>query len=154
MQTIVHIYSKQRDISIRPLRKELCRLVREVLLHEQVPPTRITLTFITDQETRKLHLDHFDDPTSTDCMTFPVDDVQECALPSGCLGEVYICPRTAILQAIQHKTSPTYELALYVIHGVLHLLGYDDMTPSACKAMRAKERHYLDLIYTSLHTHR
>jgi probable rRNA maturation factor len=35
------------------------------------------------------------------------------------------------------------ELALYVIHGLLHLCGHDDKTPEAARAMRERERHYL-----------
>lgn len=150
MQTIVEIYNRQRDISLTPLRSLIRDTIREVLLHEQVPPTRVTVSFITEKETCSLHELHFNDKSPTDCMSFPVDDPSECALPFGHLGEIYVCPRTAVLQSLIHGTTARYELILYVVHGLLHLTGYDDVTEYKRKRMKIKERYYMNRIVDRL----
>lgn len=59
-------------------------------------------------------------------------------------GEMMICPKVAAANAKRFKTSTEYELILYVIHGLLHLAGYDDRKPGDIKRMRAKEKKLLE----------
>jgi len=56
------------------------------------------------------------------------------------LGDVVISVETAIRQANQHAVSLDEELALLTVHGILHLLGYDDMTDEGAEEMQEKER--------------
>lgn len=55
------------------------------------------------------------------------------------MGDIIISTDAAIQNARKFKTTPAYELGLYVIHGVLHLLGYDDHGPVKTKRMRKRE---------------
>lgn len=64
-----------------------------------------------------LHEQFFQDPTPTDCITFPSDE-------EACLGEIFICPKVAEEYDPRH---PLRETTLYIIHGILHLLGYTDL---------------------------
>ena len=135
MKTIVTITSAQRDIAITPLRRTLCRLVQDVLEYEKIPPTRVHIAFLNDSEVRSLHKKYFDDPSPTDCMTFPVDSVSSCGLPGGFLGEIVVCPKTARL-----FNDP---VSLYVVHALLHLIGYTDTTDRARQRMKRQERMHM-----------
>ena len=57
----------------------------------------------------------------------------------GLEGEIVISSDTAISQGAEYGNDPQRELLLYVVHGVLHLMDYDDQTESAERAMRARE---------------
>ena len=58
-------------------------------------------------------------------------------------GELIISIPRAVAQARQYRTTPSRELALYVVHGILHLQGYDDHAPGPRRRMRAAERRWL-----------
>jgi probable rRNA maturation factor len=94
--------------------------------------------FVTDKALRQLHATFFNDPSSTDCITFPLDPVGE-TLPYHALGEAFICPKTALLYAKQHKIDPYEELYRYIVHCLLHLMGYEDTEPAARSKMKKKE---------------
>ncbi len=59
-------------------------------------------------------------------------------------GDVIISTDAVIQNSRKYKTSLARELSLYVIHGILHLLDYDDHKPSDIKKMRAKEHEILE----------
>ena len=58
-------------------------------------------------------------------------------------GEVIVSSDTAVRSAAQYGWTPENELLLYVIHGTLHLVGYDDLQPELLAEMRRHEQHYL-----------
>ena len=58
-------------------------------------------------------------------------------------GELIISVPRAVAQARQFRTTPSRELALYVVHGILHLQGHDDLQPAPRRRMRAAERQWL-----------
>lgn len=97
--------------------------------------------FVTSEEISRLHEDFFDDPSPTDCISFPMDDEQITGYHI--LGEVFICPKTAldyVLKGGEEVNEECYrELTLYLVHGILHLLGYDDINEEDQKKMRAAE---------------
>jgi probable rRNA maturation factor len=59
------------------------------------------------------------------------------------MGELVIGAEVANAEAVAHGHDVQAELALYVIHGLLHLCGYDDKTEAGATEMRERERHYL-----------
>ena len=59
------------------------------------------------------------------------------------LGEIFVCPKTAIEYAVQYKKNPYEEVTLYIVHGLLHLLGYDDIEKNARNLMRKAERKHM-----------
>ena len=65
------------------------------------------------------------------------------------LGDVVICPQVAHAQCHDHAGNEVDEMALLVVHGVLHILGWDHDTPEKTEAMRARERAHL----TDFHWH-
>jgi probable rRNA maturation factor len=96
----------------------------------------VSIYFVSIKEISKLHEDHFDDPTPTDCITFPVDDSY--------LGDVFICPEVAIQYANKKGLDPFQETLLYMVHATLHLLHFNDLTPKEKRCMRKKEKVCMD----------
>lgn len=90
-----------------------------------------------------LHSVYFNDPSPTDCITFPIDPNGSV---DGILGEVFICPQVALEYAHEQNEDPYREVTLYLIHGLLHLLGYDDVDEPSQQEMRSKENLCLDYL--------
>jgi probable rRNA maturation factor len=62
------------------------------------------------------------------------------------LGEVFVCPKTAIDFSEKHGKDVYEETSLYLVHGILHLLGYDDIDPKDRIKMRKKERYCMSFL--------
>jgi rRNA maturation RNase YbeY len=61
-------------------------------------------------------------------------------------GELFICVDEAVLQAKNFKTSWQSEIVRYVVHGVLHLLGHDDLKPGLRRKMKREENRLVRLL--------
>lgn len=120
--------------SVRPI-------VEAVLSLEGRKTDEVAVYFVTTEEITRLHGEFLDDPTPTDCLSFPVDEEHEG--PHHVLGEIFICPQTAKEYVLGTSEDPYVETTLYLVHGLLHLLGYDDIEPSDREAMRAAEKRHM-----------
>ena len=76
---------------------------------------------------------------STDVITFDYSEGKKLRKNVGVSGEIFICVDDAIMQAKQFKTRWQSEVARYVVHGILHLLGHDDLRPAPRRAMKREE---------------
>lgn len=108
----------------------------------------VILHFVTKSKMGKVHEIFFSDPSPTDCMSFPIDPPlkEKSTKAHHILGEVFVCPQVAIEYAEEENLDPHMETTLYVIHGLLHLLGYDDLDPISRKEMRKMEKKCLKLV--------
>jgi len=97
------------------------------------PPGELSIVFLTDAALARVHADFLGDPTPTDVITFEGD------ASFGSAGEICVSADTAAAYARRHRTDFSAELTLYVIHGWLHLAGYDDLQPAKKRRMRAAE---------------
>lgn len=97
------------------------------------PPGELSIAFLPDAELAALHGRFLADPTPTDVITFE----GEPAL--GTAGEVCVSPDTAAAYARRHGRAFAAELTLYVVHGWLHLAGFDDLEPAKKRRMRRAE---------------
>ena len=104
------------------------------------PEGELSLAFLTDKAIARIHADFLSDPTPTDVITFEGN----AALGSG--GEICVSADTAAAYASQHCHDFSQELTLYVIHGWLHLAGYDDLKPEKKRRMRAAEKRAMALL--------
>ena len=118
--------------SVKKVMKELCQFL-------SVSGEEISIFFVTKKKISSLHQKFFNDPSPTDCITFPIDDSY--------LGDLIICPATAIEYAAKHDLDPYLETQLYLVHGLLHLLKYDDQTPDERRQMRKMEKKCMDHLY-------
>ena len=109
-------------------------------LHIVTP--EIVFHFVSQETISELHSEYFNDPSPTDCITFPVDQNGDNS-DGNILGEVFICPKVAIEYGKEHGEDPYCEATLYLIHGLLHLLGYEDTEETPRLQMRQKESECL-----------
>lgn len=116
------------------------KLVRAVVSSEGQRCDEVSIQFVDTPTICQLHADFFADPSPTDCISFPIDDP---ASAYRVLGEVFVCPATAIEYAQTHQGDPYMETSLYIVHGLLHLMGYDDISPEDEAAMRAAEQRHM-----------
>jgi probable rRNA maturation factor len=123
------------------------RLAAAVLRAEQ-RPGELTLTFVDRDEITALNREHMGDDGPTDVLSFPLDaDLEPGDIPPEwgpiLLGDVVVCPAVAAEAAPTHAGSLDDELALLVVHGVLHVLGHDHAEPDETERMRAAELDHL-----------
>lgn len=125
----------------------LDRLIRHTVDAEGASLVHVSLV-LTDHETvRRLNQDYLDHDYNTDVLSFSLraEDDEGDAVE----GEVYVDLDTAAERHEEFGTSFEREAYRYVVHGVLHLLGYDDATESGREAMRVQEDHILDEVLSS-----
>lgn len=128
--------------------------VREAVLatlsSREVPRGAISVAIVDDAVIREVNVRHLGHDWATDVITFPGDDPASppgTAPPAGAVfGELIISAETAVREAARRRVAPERELALYAIHGTLHLLGFDDQTPPDRARMRRAERKVLHSI--------
>jgi probable rRNA maturation factor len=131
----VAVFNRQRTLEINP--KKVATLVKELVAFEERSCDEVAIYFIGKAAMRRLHGQYFDDFSLTDCISFPLD------AKAGLLGDVFVCPQVAIAYAAKNGLDPYLETTLYIVHGLLHLMGYDDITEKDCKKMRAAEKRLL-----------
>jgi probable rRNA maturation factor len=119
----------------------LRRAVLHTLASEGVAAARIHLVIVDDATIQGLNRRYLSHDEPTDVLTFPQADEGG---GDGILeGEIVISAQTAARAAPDYRSSVEDEMALYAVHGVLHLLGYDDLETSARARMRSREKTIL-----------
>lgn len=139
----INIYNSQKSIKIS--KRSIQKQIKAVLQSENVNCDELSLYLIDEKSIKKLHKDFFNDDTSTDCISFPIDSPEEFHNYS-ILGEVFVCPEVAIRYSKEHDISSYDETTLYIIHGLLHLLGYDDISEKDKTTMRKKEKKCMSVL--------
>ena len=122
------------------------------------PPGELSLVFLTDAALAKLHADFLDDPTITDVITFEGNAGEGIMGAEAVAGEICVSADAARRQTTLPSSGSTGvsanattaafsdELTLYLVHGWLHLAGYDDLVPAKKQIMRRAERRALELL--------
>ncbi|MCH7687919.1 MAG: rRNA maturation RNase YbeY [Planctomycetes bacterium] len=146
---------------IIPLDTSMLRDVTQKTLSEEgVASAVISLAFVDNETIRNLNRQYLNHDYDTDVLSF----LLECDVAAGgdatpqdtsqpgprglgkrIEGEVVISAETAVLAAAQYAWSPRNEIMLYLVHGLLHLAGYDDCSESEKRVMRSREREILRL---------
>lgn len=145
------------------------RLAEQVLDAEGVRRTsELSLLFVDATTMAELNEQHMGKTGPTDVLAFPIDDdgLEHGRWPDNgtsgpdrppldmddvpaLLGDVVVCPSVAAAQAAEHAGQPQHdgtledEVALLVVHGILHVLGHDHAEPDETAAMQAKEQSHL-----------
>lgn len=133
----VAIHSQQDAVAIDYRRMR--EVARTVLVGERVADAEISLAFVDNATIHALNKRYLNHDEPTDVLSFPLSDAKAKRLS----GELVIGAEVALGQATERGHDVHAELALYVIHGLLHLCGHDDRDEHACADMRRLERHYL-----------
>ena len=128
--------------------------------------TEMTVMFIDASTMTELNAQYMGKSYATDVLSFPLDAVEATRSPGPgamsktpepspldisdlplLLGDVVICPSVAVEQAPRHAGTVDDELALLLVHGILHVLGNDHDNPEAEAAMHARERKHLEAFH-------
>ena len=105
-----------------------------------IPRGELSVVFVDDDAIARVHADFMDDPSPTDVITFPGDPVMESA------GEIIVSVDHARSRAGELGEPFSRELSLYLVHGWLHLAGYDDRNDADRARMREAEREALAML--------
>jgi len=143
------LLSGKRPLSPAP-RAATRRVIEELLTDHDAVGT-VSIVFVDDDEIRAVHREFFGKDSATDVVTFPMDapsDDEDGDAPDPLggqlLGEVMVSVETARRESAARDLPFEREVALYAIHGVLHLLGYDDIDPGDRRRMRRAEKRAVD----------
>lgn len=133
-QRPVHVSNRQTGLNVRAT--EIRRLIHTLDTSGlfSVPHGELSIALLSSREMGEVHGQFLHDPSPTDVITFEGDRMAESA------GEICVCPEIAREFAVTHDKDFETELALYIVHGYLHLSGEDDTNPIAKRAMRIAER--------------
>jgi probable rRNA maturation factor len=114
-------------------------LARTTLLGEGLGRAELSVSLVEEEEIEELHVRFMDEPGPTDVLSFPLgeDDVDEDGVRV--LGDVVICPAVA---ARNNPSDPEAEVRVLLVHGILHLLGYDHEDGEERAAMWERQERY------------
>lgn len=129
----VVVSNRQRRLKINTqLLAEIAERALELL---PAAAAHLSIVLVSDSMIAKLNAQYHATPAATDILSFDYGKGR---------GELIISVEHAIGQAKRFRSTPARELVLYVIHGILHLHGYNDTTPRHRVRMRAGERRLLN----------
>ena len=134
----VQVYQAQQDheVDLEWLHEAINRAVPLCMAHAKgdSPPLlalqEIEASIVTDDAIGKVHEDFLGDPTPTDVITFHH-------------GEIIVSADTAAREGPAHGHSLDEELLLYLIHGLMHLAGWDDHEPKEAAEMKLRQEAVL-----------
>ncbi|HEY2952113.1 MAG TPA: rRNA maturation RNase YbeY [Verrucomicrobiae bacterium] len=134
--TELALLNRQRT---RPVNSLLLRRVTNVLLTDLLSLERCELAIhlVAAPEMARINQQFLNHAGSTDVITFDYTAEEQLH------GEIFICIDDAVKQARQFRATWQSELVRYLIHGVLHLIGYDDLTAAGRRAMKREENRLL-----------
>ena len=167
MSVEVFAADEQSEVDVDTLR--WVRLARDVLDAEGVGgDVEMSMLFVDEPAMAELNRRFLGSEGPTDVLAFPIDEdiieagrspdsggpgpgtlAQEASEVPIVLGDVVLCPSVAQRQAPEHAGTYDDEMALLVVHGILHLLGMDHADDKGAEAMERRERELLEQFHKS-----
>ena len=133
----VEISDTQGHMKVAP--EMLARLARGVLAGEKILRASISIALVDNATIRTMNRRHLDHDWPTDVISFRLSEPDEAVLA----GELIVSAEMARATAREAGIDPAAELALYVVHGLLHLCGYDDTSDEDVERIRRREDEVL-----------
>ncbi|HUW99535.1 MAG TPA: rRNA maturation RNase YbeY [Phycisphaerae bacterium] len=130
-----------------PLERKLILQIFRLAMKEEGRAARSLSVVLTDnRHIRDLSREYLGHDAHTDVLSFPLEDVDWPAMAAngGVNGEIIASAEMALQQAKARNIDPRAELLLYLVHGLLHLIGYDDRTLAQAQRMHQREDELLD----------
>jgi probable rRNA maturation factor len=128
----------------KPILHKLKFIAQAILDQEKISEAELSMLLTNDARITELNRQYFQRNRATDVIAFPQDDKK-------ILGDIVISVDSAERQAIERNHHLEDELVYLLIHGILHLLGFDDIKSESRRKMRAKERCYLTEFHIAAH---
>ncbi|HEY2880802.1 MAG TPA: rRNA maturation RNase YbeY [Pirellulales bacterium] len=135
----VAVANRQRRHTVD--KRLLIHAVQTVLRVEKIEQGEISIAIVSDKAIHEINRRFLAHDEPTDVISFLLEH-----RPGYIEGEIVASADTAAAAARRFKTTPADELLLYIIHGTLHLIGYDDLSAGDRKTMHTRQRKYLEQI--------
>ncbi|MCU7843771.1 MAG: rRNA maturation RNase YbeY [Candidatus Thiodiazotropha sp. (ex Monitilora ramsayi)] len=119
----------------------------ETVLPEGDDPAELVIRLVDEAESRQLNRDYRGKDRPTNVLSFPFEPPVE--VPSNLLGDLVICAPVVLREAKEQGKAAEAHWAHMVVHGVLHLLGYDHLTDEEAQLMEDRERVLLRQLHFS-----
>lgn len=129
----------QREVDALPKDKDLLKWLSETLTFENYGDAEITIRFVNEKESAELNEEYRHTTGSTNVLSFPFDTPPELAGELNLLGDLIICTDVVKRQSEEQKKDELAHWAHMVVHGTLHLLGYDHLNEEEADVMETKE---------------
>ena len=133
---MINIYNTQRKIKItKEFREALEKFLSYVLIEEgKDSPGEFNIIFVNNKRIKEINREFLQRNKPTDVISFNLGDV----------GEIYVSAWVAEEKAKEYGWDVYFELTRYVLHGLLHILGYDHKIEKDARIMEEKEERYLE----------
>ncbi len=136
---INNVYGYDKDYSY------LDRVIKRTLMKEKALASIFSIIFVSEEEIQTINKTYRQIDKVTDVISFAFEDNKDdFMLENRVLGDIYICIPRMISQAKEYGHSETRELSFLVVHGLLHLLGYDHMNKEDEEKMFGLQKEILD----------
>jgi probable rRNA maturation factor len=142
----IYIENRQKRLKIKKL--NLRRVARRILSVSGCPDAELSVLIVDDAEIRTINRDYLGRDKATNVISFAMQEGEGVGVQPGLLGDVVISADTAERDAFEASISFESELYFLLLHGILHLLGYDHERGTKAEAMRmeAREREIFALL--------
>jgi probable rRNA maturation factor len=147
--------NSQKALNVLP--GDVTALAEFVLAEEGASEKEVSVLFVGDREISDLNAKYLSREGPTDVLAFPMDPDDAPVVPcsgrscsaapgsqAAMLGDVVVSAERALDYAGMHGIDPAEEVSLYLVHGILHLIGYDDVNPSDRRKMKKRERELME----------
>lgn len=142
----VYLKNGQRKLKVdsRGLKNQVGKILRALGCQDK----EISILLVSDARIRKLNHQYRNIDQHTDVLSFPQQEGEGVRFNSHLLGDVVVSAETARRQGLEHRLSLEEELVLLLIHGILHLLGYDhERSAKEAGRMRRKTRELFQMVF-------
>jgi probable rRNA maturation factor len=138
----IKIKNLQKKIKIK--NRKLKVLADNVLKHQGFYDTELSLLLVDDRKITELNKQYLKKNSATDVLAFRMSDGKYGQINPQLLGDVVVSVETAESKAAQLKVDLYSEINLYLIHGILHLLGFSDKTKKGFNQMKKLQEELLE----------
>ncbi|MGR3317186.1 MAG: rRNA maturation RNase YbeY [Candidatus Anammoxibacter sp.] len=135
----IEIANLQRLYNLK--KNEIRKILRDTL-KDSGKDAELSIVFVDDKKIKELNRSFLGKNNSTDVLAFPLGDFSKDENEKIC-GEIVVSVETAIEVANKIDGDVTCEIYLYLVHGLLHLMGYDDKAKKMAEKMHNEERRIL-----------
>lgn len=134
--TVEVLNETEFDIDIAKISNLASFAIKRMKIH---PQADLSVIFVDENSIAELNQRWMDEPGPTDVLSFPMDELRPGdnseSISESLLGDIVICPQIAQSQAVAANKSVNDEINLLLVHGFLHLLGFDHAEPAEHKQM-------------------
>lgn len=128
-------------------KKEVEKIVRKVFEFLKKPEGDLSVNLVSEKKIKELNKKYRGKDKVTDVLSFPLDECRIRNVECGDdLGDIFICEAQVKRQAREYKVSEKEEFKRMLVHGVLHLLGFDHQKASEAKKMFKLQEDIISIV--------